>query len=110
MIKNQDEIINKIEELKKETKCTDINVARAIGITSSCYSRIKTGQRQLSIHHLNRIASILETPFHSLGIDFNGEEIDISQGQIVEALQSAIKELKTTRSQIEEIFNFVASQ
>lgn len=67
MIENPENKIKQIRELKN---LSQEFIASKLGITTRAYSKIETGETQLSIKRLNEISSILEVPpLEILGFD-----------------------------------------
>lgn len=67
MIKKPEIKIKKIRELKN---LTQEHIAQQLGLTIRAYSKIETGETQLTIARLNEISAILEIdPMEVLGFD-----------------------------------------
>jgi transcriptional regulator with XRE-family HTH domain len=67
MIENPEIKLKQLRELKNFTQ---EHMAQQLGLTTRAYSKIESGETQLTINRLNEIAKILEVdPIEALGFD-----------------------------------------
>ncbi|AZR73727.1 hypothetical protein BBF96_10225 [Anoxybacter fermentans] len=66
MPKQTEKILKKIEFLKRRAGYSDRDIAKALQISPSGYSRIKNNQRRLTIEHLEKLADFFKVPFFYL--------------------------------------------
>jgi transcriptional regulator with XRE-family HTH domain len=60
----------KIKQIRELKNLTQEYVASQLGLTTRAYSKIETGETQLTINRLNQISTILEVePMEVLGFD-----------------------------------------
>lgn len=60
----------KIKQIRELKNLTQEYVASQLGLTTRAYSKIETGETQLTINRLNQISTILEVePIEVLGFD-----------------------------------------
>jgi transcriptional regulator with XRE-family HTH domain len=61
---------NKIKQIRELKNFTQEYVAQQLGLSTRAYSKIETGETQLTINRLNEISAILEVqPMEVLGFD-----------------------------------------
>jgi transcriptional regulator with XRE-family HTH domain len=61
---------NKIKQIRELKNYTQEYVAQQLGLSTRAYSKIETGETQLTINRLNEISAILEVqPMEVLGFD-----------------------------------------
>ena len=61
---------NKIKQIRELKNYTQEHMAQKLGLSTRAYSKIETGETQLTINRLNEISSILEVPpMEILGFD-----------------------------------------
>lgn len=56
----------KIRQIRRQQDLTLENVAHALGISASAYSKIERGKAQLSIERLEKIAVLFKMPKNNL--------------------------------------------
>ena len=62
----------KIKQLRELKNFTQEYIAQQLGLSTRAYSKIESGETQLTINRLNEISKILEIdPFEILGFDHN---------------------------------------
>jgi transcriptional regulator with XRE-family HTH domain len=60
----------KIKQIRELKNFTQEYVAQKLGLSTRAYSKIETGETQLTINRLNEISKVLEMePMHLLGFD-----------------------------------------
>lgn len=60
----------KIKQIRELKNLTQEYMAQQLGLSTRAYSKIETGETQLTIHRLNEISAILEVqPMEVLGFD-----------------------------------------
>ncbi|AZR73724.1 hypothetical protein BBF96_10210 [Anoxybacter fermentans] len=110
MSKQTKKIFNKIEFLKEKSGHSDRDIAHALGITPSGYSRIKNQQRRLTVDQLEKIASFFNVPFFYLF--FTEDDLKkLSFGKTldgrIELIKLLLEELGLDQSRIESILDYI---
>lgn len=71
MTELEQHIIEKIKILRDQRRFSDNQIASELGMTPSGFSKIITGQRNIKVEFLEKLARIFELPVYFFFFDFN---------------------------------------
>lgn len=90
------EILKLIKSIRKNKKITTTELAQALSLSQSSYSRIELGQQELSLDGFLKICEALEIePSYFFNSISQNKEITTKQ-EALSLIESAIKYLKST--------------
>ena len=98
----------KIQKAREEKGMTQVDLAKAIGITQAALSNYELGKRRLYLHQIEQIALLLGRQLDFFISDDRSETDPISPGRDSDQLLSRIKRLSDKDfSALTEFLNFL---